>query len=512
MGKGRLAETFVEVGVRDHTASGLSRVQTRLSQFSGSVRGAVNIPVMIGTGLAGAGITRFLMGATESAGDLNETLSKVGVVFGGSAGKVIGFADDMAGKFGLVKREMMDAAASFGLVLQGSGMTAEASAGLSIQLAKLAADAASFYNVPVGEALEKIRSGLVGEAEPLRAFGVLLSEGAVKLKAASMGFKDLTEAAKSAARAALIVEGLDKASGDLARTSDSLANQQRALAGEYENFKANIGAMLTGPAADMLGTFKQILGVVSDTFDPNRPKAFGAAMAGATAGSGGSDLASDWGNLYLTSARQMIGIESTDPATAERDRNARAQQMEAFFNATNYDAGLVAERGLKPMTPEERDTYLRDVLHINNPSTGGPSRGFGPGAINPQQAIQMLAPGLAVAGGLMFSGQGDLSTGMLRRSNEIDAYGAIGSRLSGAQGRLADMERSRNDRLAQGGVLGDQLSAVTSIQNELLNDLPKQQLEEQKKQVQLLTDIKERLGNGSPFALEQATMVLRGPE
>jgi hypothetical protein len=492
----KLAELYVEVGTKDHTAAGFAGIKSRLSQAAGSLRGAVNIPVMIGTGLAGAGITRFLMSATESAGDLNETLSKVGVVFGGSAGTVIGFADDMAEKFGLVKREMLDAASSFGLVLQGSGMTAEASAGLSVQLAKLAADAASFYNVPVAEALEKIRSGLVGEAEPLRAFGVLLSEGAVKLKAASMGFKELNESAKSAARAALIVEGLNKASGDLDRTSDSLANRQRSLAGQWENFKADTGAMLTGPAAEMLSTFSQLLKVVEDTFDPARPKAFGDAVGQVSNGMGGQGVSRGW---------------AIDAFLASGGSEAARGRLEARSMSTD-GGSLVGKLGINPpANAAERDALMRS-LGINNPSTGGVSAGFGPGRLNPMQAMAMLAPGMAVAGGLTLPGQGDLMSGMLRRSNEIDAYGAIGSRLSGAQSRIADMERSRNDRLAQGGVLGDQLSAVTSIQNELLNDLPKQQLDEAKKQVQLLTDIKEKLGSGSPLALEQATMILRGPE
>jgi hypothetical protein len=496
LGSNKLAELFVEVGTRDHTAAGMAGIKNRLTQFAGSVRGAVSIPVAIGAGLAGAGLTRFLIGATESAGDLNETLSKVGVVFGASSGKVIGFADDMAEKFGLVKREMLDAAASFGLVLQGSGMTADASAGLSVQLAKLAADAASFYNVPVGEALEKIRSGLVGEAEPLRAFGVLLSEGAVKLKAASMGFTELNESAKSAARAALIVEGLNKASGDLDRTYDSLANRQRSLAGQWENFKADTGKMLTGPAADMLSTFSQLLNVIEDTFDPKRPREFAAAMGQVSGGQGGQGLS--WG---------MVG----DAYMAFGGSDAAAARLQSRMMSTD-GASLVPQFGATPIAnAAERQAFLRG-LGINNPSTGGPTAGFGPGALNPLQAMAMMAPGMTIANGLTFPGGGDIMSGMLRRSNEIDAYGAIGSQLSGAQGRLADMERSSRDRLAQGGVLGDQLSAVTSLQNELLNDLPKQQLEEQKKQVQLLTDIKERLANGSPFALEQSGMILRGPE
>lgn len=490
----KLASLFVEVGVEDRTRLGLNQIRPRLSQYAGTLRNALAIPVTLGGAIAGAAATKFVIDATRAAGDLNETLSKVGVVFGESAGKVTGFADEMASKFGLVKREMMDAASAFGLVLQGSGLTADASADLSVKLAKLAADAASFYNVPVAEALEKIRSGLVGEAEPLRAFGVLLSEGAVKSKAAAMGFKELDEAAKAAARAQIIIEGLTKASGDLARTSDSLANRQRSLAGQWQNFQADMGAMLTGPAADMLSTFSQILRVVEDTFDPSRPKAFGEAMTN----SAGQGLT--WGMLG-----DMI---LAGPGGGKVARQRLVDRM----GAPGYDPGRVAAEGVGTFkTPAERDAYLR-ALGINNPSTAGPTVGFGPGAMNPAQQMQMLAPGLAVAAALMFPGQGDMSSRTLRRSNEIDAYDEVGTRLSREESRLASMERSRRDRLATGGVMGDQLSAVSALQNELLNDLPKQQLEEQKKMVTELREIKEALGKGTPFALERSAFVLRGPE
>jgi hypothetical protein len=86
-------------------------------------------------------------------------------------------------------------------------------------MAMLAADASSFYNVPLDVALEKIRSGLSGEAEPLRAFGVFLSDAAMKAKAAQMGLAglngELTEGQKITVRAALIQEQLGTANGDL---------------------------------------------------------------------------------------------------------------------------------------------------------------------------------------------------------------------------------------------------------------------------------------------------------
>ena len=51
------------------------------------------------------------------------------------------------------------------------------------KLTELGADLASFYNTDVSAALDAIRSGIVGESEPLRRYGVLLSETRVQAKA-----------------------------------------------------------------------------------------------------------------------------------------------------------------------------------------------------------------------------------------------------------------------------------------------------------------------------------------
>lgn len=190
----------------------------------------------------------FLGASVKKATDLNETLSKTEVVFKGAARSVITASDEMAAKFGVVKQVFLDGASNIGLVAKASGLTEEAAASMGVQFAKAAADASSFFNVPFEEALEKIRSGLVGEAEPLRSFGVLLSAAAVEEEALALGIAKtgdkLTEQQKVLARSSLITKGLTDASGDLERTQDSLANRFRTLKGRAENFAASVGQKL----------------------------------------------------------------------------------------------------------------------------------------------------------------------------------------------------------------------------------------------------------------------------
>lgn len=232
----------------DSASGALGRMGSALSAKS------VAIGTMVGN-LAATGITRLASAAingvsnsVNSAMDLGETVSKVNTVFGQAAGSVTGQADQMAEAFGLAKQPMLDAAAMFGLMGQGAGMAQGASAEFSNTMVKLAADAQSFYNVPLESALEKIRAGLSGESEPLRAFGVFLTEDAMKAEALSMGLikagESMTESQKIMARASLIQKGLATASGDLERTQDSASNQTRKLWGTLGNLSTEIGQTL----------------------------------------------------------------------------------------------------------------------------------------------------------------------------------------------------------------------------------------------------------------------------
>jgi len=186
--------------------------------------------------------------AVMAASDLQESLTKTQAVFIDSTHVVSKFAETSAGSFGLARQAALDYASSFGLILQAGGKTEAQSAGMSVVLAKLSADLASFYNVDLETAATKLKSGLVGEAEPLRAFGVLLSETAVAARALAMGFKEeggtLSETAKVQARYAIILEQTRKAQGDFAKTSDGLANQSRILKANVADLAAEFGEVL----------------------------------------------------------------------------------------------------------------------------------------------------------------------------------------------------------------------------------------------------------------------------
>jgi hypothetical protein len=202
-------------------------------------------------------------GMIGSASDLEESLSKVGVVFGENAGAIDEWARRAAQNMGISRGEALAAAGAFGNLFTTLGLGAEDTKTMSMDIVQLAADLASFNNIAGSDALEKLRAGLVGEAEPLRALGVNINAAAVEAKALEMGLVDangeVSEAAKVQARYALILEQTTTAQGDFARTSDGHANQMRILKARFADMRAEIGERLLPGIVAIGGAFLDVL-------------------------------------------------------------------------------------------------------------------------------------------------------------------------------------------------------------------------------------------------------------
>jgi hypothetical protein len=197
---------------------------------------------------AAGGAAYLAHNSIQAAGDLGESVNKASVTFGKSRAVILKWAKTTARALGTSRRTALEAGSGYGQILKASGLTEKASALMSRRMVTLAADMASFHNLDTATALDKIRAGLVGEAEPLRQVGVLLSEARVQEEAYRAGIarrgEELTDAQKVQARYNLILKDTNDTHGDFARTSGSMANQQRILSARFEDLSAKLGKKL----------------------------------------------------------------------------------------------------------------------------------------------------------------------------------------------------------------------------------------------------------------------------
>lgn len=200
---------------------------------------------------------------TQAASDLNEEITRSQVVFGSSAEAINSWAKTTATSFGISEREALRAASSYGAMLRTIGNTPVEAERMSRVLVELAGDLSSFNNQDPTEMLDRLRSGLAGEIEPLRQFGILLSESRVKAEAYATGIAKagakLTEQQKVQARYQILLKDSALAQGDFARTSENLANQQRILRAQLLNLEASIGKVLLPTMIVLVSTANDLI-------------------------------------------------------------------------------------------------------------------------------------------------------------------------------------------------------------------------------------------------------------
>jgi len=270
-----VAETADEVGQAGKRAErGLLAVASGKvkSGLLAVARGGRSVVSVVGRGILGAskvgvaGLTALSVAAAgvsvkaiSLAGDAAETASAFNTVFGPSARGVQKDLNRLTRQFGIYNPELQDATRQFGVFGKAAGIAKKELPGFSTDLTKAGLDLASFYNQDPGEVFQALQSGLSGEAEPLRKFGIFISDAAMKAKAAEMGLTGtLTEQQKVMVRHKLILGSLGDAQGDLARTSGGLANQQRGAEGRIKSFFTLLGGPMATAATGFFRGFNSV--------------------------------------------------------------------------------------------------------------------------------------------------------------------------------------------------------------------------------------------------------------
>ena len=202
--------------------TGVQAADKQLKSFGTSaktVAGAVG-----GFSLAVGTVQSVLGPAIKAASNMEESLSKVNVVFGKGAKEVEKFANSAARDLGQSKQAVLEAAGVFGTFGKAAGLAGTDLAVFSNDFTTLATDLASFNNTTPEEAVQAIGAALRGEAEPLRRFGVLLNDATLKQEAMTLGIYDgkgaLTAQQKILAAQSAIFKQTGDAQGDFMRTSD----------------------------------------------------------------------------------------------------------------------------------------------------------------------------------------------------------------------------------------------------------------------------------------------------
>lgn len=176
--------------------------------------------------------------AVQTASDLEESANVVEVVFG-KENNVSKWAKENASSFNLSRLEAEKFAGTLGAVLTPSGLGVDVIEEMSINLTKLSGDLGSLWNKSSEEAFNALRSAITGETEPMKNFGVVMTQVNLEAYMLTQGinkqWKELTQAEQALVRYNYILENTKTAQGDAIRTADGYANASKQLELAIEN-------------------------------------------------------------------------------------------------------------------------------------------------------------------------------------------------------------------------------------------------------------------------------------
>lgn len=223
----------------------LSNKNSKIQQTSSLLS---NLSKSFKFGILVAGITRIgrtLGNFVNLSNQYIENLNLFNVSMGKMANTAKEFVDNFSNILGVDPAPVMRYISIFNTLAEGFGIADEEAYKMSKNLTQLSYDMSSFLNIPIDEAMQKIKSGFSGEIEPMRAVGVALDEASLQETAYALGIDKkvsaMTRAQKSELLYYQIMTRTTKMQGDMARTLIQPANALRILKQEFTQLGRAIG-------------------------------------------------------------------------------------------------------------------------------------------------------------------------------------------------------------------------------------------------------------------------------
>lgn len=207
----------------------------------------------------------------DYASDLAEVQNVVDVTFGSATEAINSWSKECLAAYGMNEVSAKRYAGTLGAMLKSSGLAGDAIVDMSKDMVGLTGDMASFYNLDLETAFEKIRSGISGETEPLKQLGINMSVANLEAYALSQGittaYNEMSQAEQVMLRYNYLMSTTADAQGDFARTQDSYANQTRLLSESWLEFTGIMAEQLLPVLTTIVSWLNNIVAFLTENAD-----------------------------------------------------------------------------------------------------------------------------------------------------------------------------------------------------------------------------------------------------
>lgn len=189
-------------------------------------------------------------------------------IMGDSAKEAQNFVDKAERILGLDPEQMMGSLSSFQTLTKGFGIASDEAYKMSKNLTQLAADMSSFTGESMDLALQRIKSGISGEIEPMRKWGIALDQATLQETAYALGINkrvaEMTRAQKTELAYYQIMHATQYAQGNMARTMLTPANAIRILQTEFKQLGRAIGSVFIPIALKIIPVIRAIVQILTE--------------------------------------------------------------------------------------------------------------------------------------------------------------------------------------------------------------------------------------------------------
>lgn len=249
----------------------VKKTQSSIKEMSKATEAVGKIKSTIARAAAGLAIGEAVKQSIDLASSLVEVQNVVDTTFGKGASQINAWSNTALKSFGLSQLQAKQFTGTLGAMMKSSGITGDSLINMSQNLTGLAGDFASFYNLPIEDAFEKIRSGISGETMPLKSLGINMDVANLSAYALSQGihksWTQMSQAEQTQVRYNYLMKVSKDMQGDFAKTSNTFANQLRIAKTNLQQTGATIASYLLPYLNKGLQAFNGFLDVLPKVGD-----------------------------------------------------------------------------------------------------------------------------------------------------------------------------------------------------------------------------------------------------
>lgn len=307
----------------------LKRFDSAISKSVGKIK-SFKSSILSAFGAVG-GIYAAINGIKQSitiASDLTEVQNVVDVTFGNFKDKIESLAAVSIPELGMSELTVKQIASRFQAMGTAMGIARGEMADMSVDLTRLAGDMSSFYNVAQEDVARSLQSVFTGETEPLRKYGLDLTQATLKEWALKNGIdadiKSMSQMEKTMLRYQYVMANTTAAQGDFIRTADTWANQVRILKEQLKQLAGVLGTAFINALKPLVSALNSALSSIisfAQTVVNALGKIFGWKIKISNSGiasdfdsaaSGADDIAGSTGKAAKNVDKMKAGLRAFD--------------------------------------------------------------------------------------------------------------------------------------------------------------------------------------------------------